>query len=191
MAFLTFDNLKQLGFKKIGKDVKVSDKASIYGAENIEIGDYTRIDDFSIISAGKGGIKIGRNVHIACYCSIIGSAEIILNDFCGISSRVSIYSSNDNYSGICLTGPTIPAAYRQTVDKPVIVGRHVIVGSGGVILPGVTIGTGAAVGALSLVNKSIPEFEIHAGVPAKFFNTRSRTIIEVEQQYLNDEKLTN
>ena len=66
MAFLTEIALKEHGFKRLGKGVKISSKASIYNAGNISIGDNTRIDDFCIISAGEEGIEIGRNVHIAC-----------------------------------------------------------------------------------------------------------------------------
>jgi UDP-3-O-[3-hydroxymyristoyl] glucosamine N-acyltransferase len=61
MAYYTQEQLKQLGFKYVGKNVKISDKASIYNCDQIEIGDNSRVDDFCIIS---GKIKIGRNVHI-------------------------------------------------------------------------------------------------------------------------------
>jgi galactoside O-acetyltransferase len=60
-----------MGFKKIGKNVKISSKASIYGADKISIGSNVRIDDFCIISTSDEGVEIGNNVHIACYASII------------------------------------------------------------------------------------------------------------------------
>ena len=50
MAYLTEDELKTLGFKSLGENVKISDKASIYDAHNIQIGDNSRIDDFCVIS---------------------------------------------------------------------------------------------------------------------------------------------
>jgi hypothetical protein len=46
MAYLTDEQLKDMGFKSLGNNVKVSDKASIYNANQIEIGDNSRIDDF-------------------------------------------------------------------------------------------------------------------------------------------------
>jgi UDP-3-O-[3-hydroxymyristoyl] glucosamine N-acyltransferase len=79
MAFLSEDKLLAFGFRKLGKDVKISDKASIYNADLIEIGDYSRIDDFCVLS---GRISIGRNVHIAVYCNIAGGTEgVIFEDF--------------------------------------------------------------------------------------------------------------
>jgi len=184
MAFLNQEQLLKIGLKKLGKNVLISEKASIYGQQNIEIGDNTRIDDFCIISAGSGGISIGRNVHIACYVSLIGSGKIEIQDFAGISSRVSCYSSNDDYSGSFLTGPTVPAKYRNSIDSPVFIGRHVVVGSGSVILPGVSIGSYSSIGALSLVKRNVPENEIHVGTPAKFIKERKRNLVELEKSYL-------
>jgi UDP-3-O-[3-hydroxymyristoyl] glucosamine N-acyltransferase len=62
MAFLTEEQLKNIGFKYIGDNVKISDKCSIYNPEEIAIDDNSRIDDFCLIS---GLIRIGKNVHIA------------------------------------------------------------------------------------------------------------------------------
>lgn len=79
MAFLTEEQLQAYGFRKLGKNIKISDKAAIYNADQIEIGDHSRIDDFCVLS---GRISIGRNVHIAVYCNVAGGTEgIILEDF--------------------------------------------------------------------------------------------------------------
>ena len=85
MPHLNKNDLKQ--FKSVGKNVKISSKVSFYHPENISIGDQTRIDDFCVISAGIGGIEIGRNVHIAIYVSIQGSGKVTVSDFAGLSSR--------------------------------------------------------------------------------------------------------
>ena len=94
--FLSKTQLKSIGFKSIGENVKISDKASIIGQHRIEIGSNVRIDDFCILSAGEDGIKIGNYVHIAPYCALVGKAMIIMEDFSGLSSRVCIYSSTDD-----------------------------------------------------------------------------------------------
>ena len=188
MAFLSKDQLIALGFKSLGNNVLISDKASLYGCKHIEIGDYSRIDDFCILSAGEGGIKIGRHVHIACYCSIIGRGEIVLADFTGVSSRVSVYSSNDDYSGRALTNPTVPVKYTNVTHGPVILLKHVLVGSGSIILPNVTLEEGAAVGALSLVNRDCEAFKIYSGVPAKYIKERNRNLLVLEKE-LSEENL--
>lgn len=184
MGWLTQEDIIKFGFSKVGKEVLLSDKASYYGCSNIEIGDYSRIDDFCILSAGLGGIFIGRNVHIAAYTSLIGQGKITLEDFSGLSSRVSIYSSNDDYSGSYMTNPTVAQDFTNVCHKDVRVRRHAIVGSGTVILPGVTLEEGAAVGALSLVTKNCKEFGIYIGVPAKYIKDRKRNLLEIEKKFL-------
>jgi acetyltransferase-like isoleucine patch superfamily enzyme len=56
------------------------------------------------------------------------------------------------------------------------------VGAGRILLPGVTLGEGAAVGALSLVRRDVEPFTIVAGTPAKPIGERSRRLLELEQQ---------
>jgi acetyltransferase-like isoleucine patch superfamily enzyme len=58
----------------------------------------------------------------------------------------------------------------------------VIVGAGSVILPGVTIGQGAAVGALTLVRKDVPPFTIVAGPRGEAIGERDRRLLELEQE---------
>jgi galactoside O-acetyltransferase len=186
MSFCSDEQIKEMDFASVGNNVLISDKSSIYNAPNIHIGNNVRIDDFTILSAGEGGIFIGNHVHIACYVSIIGRAKVILEDFCGISGRTSIYSSNDDYSGNFLTGPTIPEEYRNVTHAPVRIGRHVIIGVGCCILPGVSVGDGSAVGAYSLVNKDIDPGIIVVGIPARRMKKRSPNIFDLEIK-LNDQ----
>ncbi|MGL5025069.1 MAG: acyltransferase, partial [Shewanella oncorhynchi] len=167
MAFLTKQQLNEMGFAALGCNVLISDKASIYGSSRIKIGSNVRIDDFCVLSAGEGGIEIGNYVHIAVFALLIGAGKIIVSDFSGVSSRVSIYSSNDDYSGNFLTNPMVPAEYTNVTHAEVYLGKHVIIGSGSVVLPGVTLHEGVAVGSLSLVTKDCEAFGVYIGVPAK------------------------
>lgn len=190
MGFYTLEELQALGLKKIGSNVKLSTKASIYNANQIIIGDNSRIDDFCVLSAGSGGIYIGKNVHIAVYSSLIGKETITIEDFANISSKVSIYSSNDDYSGEYMTNPTVPALYTNVQHSPVKIGKHVIVGSGCVVLPGVTLEDGVAIGALSLVNKDCDAFQVYAGIPAKKIAPRSKQLLELEKIWQVSQKQT-
>jgi len=188
MAFYTQPELATMGFKHVGQHVCLSKNASIYNAANISIGDYARIDDFCVLSAGHGGIRLGRNVHIAIFCSLVGGALIELQDFSGLSSRVSIYSSNDDYSGNSMTNPTVPAKFKNVSEGQVILERHVIIGAGTVILPGVTLHEGSGVGALSLVKTDCAAFSMYIGSPLRKVGTRSKTILDLEKQFLNTEQ---
>ena len=183
MAMLSREAINMLGFKFVGENVQISDRASFYEASRITLSNDIRIDDFCVISAGVGGISIGSNVHIAVGASLIGGGKITLCDFVGISSRTSIYSSNDDYSGAFMTGPTLPDEFTNVRHADVFVGKHVIVGSGSVILPGVTLEDGVAIGALSLVNKNCKAFGIYVGNPVRRIKERKRDLLKLEMDF--------
>jgi dTDP-4-amino-4,6-dideoxy-D-glucose acyltransferase len=184
MSMLGRDALLEMGFASIGDNVQVSQRASIYGASRISLGNDVRIDDFCVLSAGEGGIILGNNVHVAVGSILIGAGRITLEDFAGLSSMVSIYSSSDDYSGAVMTNPTVPPQFTNSRAADVFLGRHVIVGSGSVILPGVTLEEGVAIGALSLVNKSCAAFGIYAGNPVRRIRSRRRDLLEVERRFM-------
>jgi acetyltransferase-like isoleucine patch superfamily enzyme len=188
MPFMTECELSSVGFKYIGKNVRISTKASIYNASRISVGDNARVDDFCILSAGSGGINIGKYVHIGCYSSLIGQGTIILEDFSGISGKVSIYSSNDDFSGSYLAHPTVPDKYRNVIHGSIVIRKHAIIGAGAVILPNVEIGIGAVIGALSLVKSDCDEFCIYAGIPAKKVAERKRDLLKLEKALIDESK---
>jgi acetyltransferase-like isoleucine patch superfamily enzyme len=184
MSFMSDKELSDLGFKSIGENVKISHKASIYGADKISLGNNVRIDDFCILSAGQDGISLGSFIHIAAYSSIIGKARIEFKDFSGLSARVSVYSSSDDYTGRWMTNPTVPEDFTGVKHAPVIIGKHVIVGAGSVILPGAILEEGVAVGALSLVKGRCLEFGVYVGSPANRVAERKRSLLELEKKLL-------
>lgn len=184
MAVHTRDALERMGFAALGEDVQVSVLASFHGISRITLGHRVRIDDFCVLSAGVGGIALGRHVHIAAFCGLVGAGKITMEEFSGLASRVSIYSSNDDYSGAFMTNPTVPAPYTGVEHADVHLGRHVIVGTGSVILPGTTLEEGVAIGALSLVNRNCQAFGIYAGRPARRLGDRQRQLLEVEKRFL-------
>ena len=186
MALLERSVLEGMGFASLGSNLHISDRATFYGCANIALGSNVRIDDFCVLSAGSGGIDIGNHIHIAVFACLIGKGRITLADFSNISSRVSIYSSSDDFSGATMTNPTVPDRYKSVLHADVYVGRHVVIGSGSVILPGISLGDGVAVGALSLVKQDCPPFGIYAGNPARRLRERNRDLLALEQQFIAD-----
>lgn len=183
MPYYTDEELDLLGLKKVGKDVLISKKASLYNCDLIEIGDRSRIDDFCVIS---GKVKIGRNVHIAPHCLVAGGSEgIEFEDYAGIAYFVQVFSQSDDYSGAALTNPTVPAKYKLETKAPVKLKRHVIVGAASVVMPGVTIEEGCSVGAMSLVRKSTEPWGVYIGNPAKKIKNRSKKLLVLEKNYEN------
>lgn len=183
MAYLSRSDIEKMGFLSIGDNVLISSKASFYNCTKIQIGDNVRIDDFCVLSSGEGGIIIGNFIHIAIYTSLIGKGKIAIGDYSNISSRVSIYSSNDDYSGNFMTNPMVPAAFTNVSHLPVTLGKHVIIGSGSVILPGAELTDGVAIGALSVVKKDTLEpFTIYSGNPLKRIRNRGNNILMLEKK---------
>ena len=174
MSYYSEEALNKMGFKFLGRNVKISDKASIYNMDQIEIGDNSRIDDFCVLS---GKIKLGMHVHIAPLCLVAGGGEgISIGDFCGLAYGVQIFSQSDDYSGQAMTNPTVPATYTKVKKAAVSLGRHVIIGAGSIVFPGVDMGEGCSVGAMALVNRSTESWGIYTGNPAKRVKERKKDL---------------
>jgi acetyltransferase-like isoleucine patch superfamily enzyme len=187
MAYLSQVALSELGFKRLGKNVKISSKASIYNPEQMEFGDFARVDDFCLLS---GKVTIGRNVHIAAFCNVAGGeAGITFEDFSGLAYGCHVFSQVDDYSGHALTNPTVPDKYTFVSHSPVIIRRHALLGTNSVIFPGVVLEEGTSVGAMSLVNKSTEPWSIYIGIPARRLKARKRDLLELEKAFLSESEL--
>jgi galactoside O-acetyltransferase len=186
VSFYSEEELKILGLKSYGTNVKISRHACFYGVQNITIGNNVRIDDFCILS---GKISIGSNIHIAAFTALYGGSEgITIEDFANLSSRISVYSISDDYSGETLTNPTIPDEYKNVESAPVHIGRHVIIGSTSVVLPGVNIAEGSSFGCFSFINRDSEPWSINAGIPFRKLKERSKHLLEVEIKYVEHQK---
>jgi len=183
-SFYTEKELQSIGLGSYGTNVLISRKASIYGAENIHIGSNVRIDDFCILS---GKITIGNYIHIAPYTALYGGNKgIVIEDFANISSKIAIYSISDDYSGETMTNPMVPDKYKNIQSEEVIIERHVILGSGCVVLPGVVLKEGSSFGAMTLINRSSEPWSINIGIPFRKIKERSRKILNLEEKFHND-----
>lgn len=186
MAFLSEEQIKRMGFRKLGRNVRISDKAAIYNADQIEIGDHSRIDDFCVVS---GKVTIGRNVHLAVFCNVAGGVEgVTLEDFSGLAYGCHVFSQSDDYSGLSMTNPTVPAHYKRETRQAVTIGRHCIIGTNSLVFPGVRMAEGCSLGAMSMLTKSTEPWAIYFGVPAKKIKNRKRDLLELERAYLTSER---
>ena len=114
---------------------------------------------------------------------MIGGGEFIMEDFSGLSSGVQVYTASDDYLGGSLTNPAVPYPYRMPIRSFVHIKKHAVVGTNTVILSGVTIGEGVAIGANSLVKEDCEPWMIYVGSPARAIRPRPRErILELEAQ---------
>jgi len=182
-SFYTIAELDQIGFRRVGAHVLISRKASVYSPHLMEIGDHVRVDDFCILS---GRVNLGSYIHVSAYTALYAHYGITIGDYATISGRVLIYSQNDDYSGAFMTNPMVPEKYTHVEGGPVCIEKHAIIGAGTIILPDLTIGEGACIGAMSLLKTNALPWTVYVGIPAKPIGSRQKGILDLEQQFLGE-----
>ena len=105
---------------------------------------------------------------------LIAAGGIDIGDFAAVSHGVRILSTTDHFSSGGIAGPMIPLEFRDVISKPIRIGRHAMVGANAVVLPGASFGTGATVGALSMVKTPLKPWTMNAGIPTRVIGMRNR-----------------
>lgn len=187
IGYYSAEELARLGFAEVGENVRISKTATIYNTGSIRIGSHMRIDNFCIIAmSGAATLRIGNHTHISAFNFMNGLEDITLGDFFTTAPYVRIFSSSDDYSGEHMANAMVPRAAIGTESAPVVAGRHVLIGTGCTILPGVVLAEGTAVAAHALVSRSTEPFTLVGGVPARKLKDRSRRLLELEKQYFDE-----
>lgn len=183
--FLSVEELKGLGLKSFGENVKIGRHAVLYNPGSVSLGSHVRIDDFTIIS---GKVTLKNYIHISQFCGLYGGeCGIVMEDFSGLSSKCSVYAVSDDYTGNSMTNPTVPAQYKpNAIAAPVWIKKHAIIGCNSVILPGVVIEEGTAVGSMCLCNKRTEPWMMYTGIPAKLQRKRKKEVLELEKLLLQE-----
>lgn len=114
-------------------------------------------------------IYLGKNSHINQNCCIWASknSNITIGDDVLMGPGVKIFSSNHS-----IADTEVPMNLQPYIEKDIVVGNDVWLGSNTVILSGVKIGNGAVIAAGSVVTKDIREYVIAGGIPAKPIKSR-------------------
>ncbi len=113
---------------------------------------HSKLTKYNYIVQYPENLKLGHNFDIGTFTYINSHYGVEIGDYVQIGSHCSIYS-------------------HSTIDSkkgPIILKRNCRIGTHSTIMPNVTIGENSIVAAYSFVNKSIPENEIWAGIPAVF-----------------------
>ena len=137
--------------------------------ERLTTGVGCRFDSFPGSDPNKKKLHFGKNVQINDYVHIVSMDNITIGNNVLMASHIFI---SDNSHG-CYKGsendsdPTIPPTQREYATAPISIGDNTWIGEGVIIMPGVTIGMGCVIGAHSVVSKSIPDYCVAVGSPAK------------------------
>lgn len=180
VGYYNKNELSELGLKGFGTNVLISKDCRIYNPSKLKIANNVRIDDFCILT---GEIELGNFVHIGAFSLLSGRAGIEMKDFTALSSHVSLYSVNEDYSnGSSLTNPTVPESLRKIEQGKIILEKHSLIGANSIVLPSSHIKTGVVIGANSVVKGECEEWNLYAGSPVKKIRKRPK------EQILADEK---
>lgn len=138
------------------------ESARIVGRENIVFGDPVLIDDFVLVMA-REPIILGNYVHLACFSSITGGDRVEIGDFSAVSQGARLLTGTDDFTGWGFGNSTVDERYRNTTRAPISIGRFCIIGANAVVLPGVTIGEGATIGAGTVVTRDLEPWGVYLG----------------------------
>lgn len=154
--------------KSCGINVIIEDGVRIFYPENIEIGDNVYIGHDTILKGYYNSIlSIGTNIWIGQQCFIHGAGGVTISNNVGIGPMVKIHGAKHEELGI-----DIPILWSKLNYSPIKIFEDCNIGIGAIIMGGVSIGKGSKIGANAVVNKSIPEYSIAVGIPAKVIKKR-------------------
>jgi acetyltransferase-like isoleucine patch superfamily enzyme len=161
MMLFGYYNLVTKTFNKL---TRISSTATLLRRRGLDIADDTFIWHYTIID-GSNGVKIGRGCQIGAWVGIFTH-----------SSHLSIRIMGADYF---ITEESERLGWRT---GSVEIGEYTFVAAKSIVLPGVRIGKGCIISAQSVVTKSVPDFSIVAGNPAKIVGDTRK----LDQRYLND-----
>lgn len=180
MGYYTQEELSNMGFKHLGKNVMLSDKACIYHPERTELHDYCRIDDFCVL---MGTITLGRYVHLALYTHIGGTQHgVTFEDHSECAYRCTIITHSSDYSLSTLHTPSTPTEYKGGREGPVKIGKYSLLGCNTLVMPNVKVAEGCSFGAFSFVNKDTEAWGLYDGKPAVRIRDNDRGCITLAKK---------
>lgn len=165
------DNVRRL-LKKCAGNAKIFPLAKLCRPEVIEIGEMARIHDYVFMWGGLG-VKIGRYDDIQPFVNIWGGGELIMGDYISVGGGSQLLTATYDYKGYRMVDG-LPEDHTNTLFGKVIIENDAYIGVNCTIMPNVTIGEGAVVGAGSFVNKDIDPWSINVGGPARKIGERPK-----------------
>jgi acetyltransferase-like isoleucine patch superfamily enzyme len=153
--------------RRTGNMLRISPGVGFQHLETFEIGDGVFIGAHAYLQGRFDGItKIGNHVWIGPQ-AYLDARHLIIDDYVGWGPGAKVLGSA--HTGLPIDVPIIET---DLEIHPVRVEAWADIGTGAILLPGITIGKGSIVGAGSVVTRDVPAFSIVAGVPARFLRWR-------------------
>jgi acetyltransferase-like isoleucine patch superfamily enzyme len=162
-----FARLRAAAGAGIPASTQLDGTVEIEGTRRVTLGEHCRIGPGVFLETQEqGAIRIGRHVRLNRGTVIVAWSGITIGDDCLIGEYVSLRDANHGSS------PGTSMRLQPHDAKPIAIGDDVWIGRGAVVLPGVQIGSGAVIGANSVVTADVPAGAVAAGVPARVIRQR-------------------
>jgi galactoside O-acetyltransferase len=161
----------KLKLKKCSNNVKIFPLAKIINPQNVEIEEYSQIDDFTFINGGQE-LKIGKYVHIASFVSIIGGGKLHIRDYAVLACGARIITGSESYHKGKRMSSALPLDERNVILGNSIIEKDAFIGTNVIVHPNVTIGEGAVIGSGSLVLNDVEPWSVNVGSPSKKIGER-------------------
>ncbi len=179
--FLTENELADYGFIDIGKNVRIHERANIYGAERIRLGSNIKIDQFVNITA-TANLTIDDYVHIPSFSHLSISCDSYIGPFTSIGAGSKLITESGDMDGNSFNLPflNIPVEMRVPhMRGPIILEGYNLVAMNSCVLPNCRLKMGAAVGMNSIVMSDLEEWGFYVGTPARRVRDRSKAIYDL------------
>lgn len=155
-------------FARLGRGVVFEPGVLVFHPEQIEIGDDVYVGHNAILKGYyKNWLRIGDGTWIGQQCFLHSAGGLTIGAHVGIGPAVKIITSSHAEQG-----RGVPILHSRIEFAPVVIEDSSDIGVGAILLPGVTIGRGAQVGAGAVVVEDVPPYAVVAGVPARLLRLR-------------------
>jgi acetyltransferase-like isoleucine patch superfamily enzyme len=172
--------------KKCGQGVRLFPLAKICKPEVIELGDCCRINDFVFIWPGVG-VRVGKYSDLQPHVTIWGGGETIIGDYVSVAVGTVLLSAVYSHKEGLRMVDHLPEGHSNALYGKLVIENDAYIGANCTIMPNLTVGEGAVIGAHSFVNKDVEPWSICVGSPCKKIGERPRVSVS-EKKDVEKEK---
>jgi dTDP-4-amino-4,6-dideoxy-D-glucose acyltransferase len=160
--------------KGCGVGVRIMPLAKICSPHMVELGDDCRVCDFTFIWGGRG-VKIGKNCDIQPHVTVWGGGSLEVGDRVSIGLGSVLLTAVYSHAAGLKMVDGLPEDEAEALYGKLTIETDVYIGARCTLMPEITIGEGAIIGASSFVNKDCEPWGIYVGSPAKKISVRPKT----------------